>query len=340
MAGFSIVELLVGMALTGILLGGVVAIFVGSRTSYATADRAAQIQQIGRTALDQLTRDIRAAGFTGCARSQQVATSTLADGDEIAWNVLDTPVRGYQFIGPTRWSPTLDPSNAPYIGVGSDVLILRGPKRNAATIRLRQTMLEEGDDLQAPPAALVGWVEGDTVLAHSCEARSYFVATAIADGVIAHSQRAPSGSSPGNATANLGYIFGTDAELTPIQTAMYYVGPSSQSARTASSLWRRINADTPVEIARGVEEMQLQFGVDVTGDAVIDDYVTADSVQDWRAVRSVAVALLVHSAETATDTPQNAPGRLLDVESPHTEDGRMRESFTTIATLRNASLAR
>jgi hypothetical protein len=81
--------------------------------------------------------------------------------------------------------------------------------------------------------------------------------------------------------------------------------------------------------------MQLQFGVDASGDGVPDALLAADAVEDWRAVRSVSIALLVHSAPGAGgDGDENF--RLLDVRVAAGGDGRLRKSFVATATPRNA----
>jgi len=51
--GFSIVELMVAVAISLLLLTGVVAIFVSSKTSYETNERFSRIEENGRFALDR-----------------------------------------------------------------------------------------------------------------------------------------------------------------------------------------------------------------------------------------------------------------------------------------------
>jgi type IV pilus assembly protein PilW len=119
-----------------------------------------------------------------------------------------------------------------------------------------------------------------------------------------------------------------------VQTTVYYVAPS-RSADASASLWRRAGPEAPQELAAGVEQMQLQFGVDASGDGVPDALLAADAVEDWRAVRSVSIALLVHSAPGAGgDGDENF--RLLDVRVAAGGDGRLRKSFVATATPRNA----
>ena len=50
--GFSVIELMVAMAISLLLLGGVISIFVSSKSSYETNERLSRIQENGRFALN------------------------------------------------------------------------------------------------------------------------------------------------------------------------------------------------------------------------------------------------------------------------------------------------
>jgi len=61
--GFSIVELLVALAIVGLVLGAIYAVFTSSNRSYHTQDRVVDTQQGLRVGLDFMVRDIRLAGL-------------------------------------------------------------------------------------------------------------------------------------------------------------------------------------------------------------------------------------------------------------------------------------
>ena len=61
--GFTIVELLVAMAIVGLVLGAMYAVFTSSNRSYHTQDRVVDTQQGLRVGIDFLIRDIRLAGL-------------------------------------------------------------------------------------------------------------------------------------------------------------------------------------------------------------------------------------------------------------------------------------
>jgi type IV pilus assembly protein PilW len=329
--GFSLVEIMVALALSLLLLAGVVAIFASSRASYEATDHLARVQENGRFALDQLVRDIRSAGFVGCARSPTYLSTSLNDNAVLQWNFLDGPVRGYQYTSAATWLPALDTSvTSP--ADGSDVLVLRIPKPDAEPLRLQSPMASNTSDLVVPNVTTSGLQVGDVALAYSCEAQSVFQVTGFAGGVIAHATTA---GVPGNANDNLGYTYRLNAEVLPMQTVIYYIR-QGLTAGAGTSLWRRVALNDPEELVEGVEQMQLEFGVDTSGDSVVDSYVTADAVTDWGSVYSVRVALLQRSLqEYGTDVDTRTYQLLNEPIVAAPGDRRLREIFSTTASIRN-----
>jgi len=318
------------MALSLLLLGGVIAIFASSRVSYETNDKLARIQENGRFALDQLVRDIRSAGFVGCARAPTYVSTSLNNSNLLQWNFLDGPVRGFQATD-DAWDPALDASLSA-AAAGSDVLVLRIPRREAQPLRLT-TSMASGTDALTVPAVTNGVRVGDIALAYSCEAQAYFQVTSFAGGRIEHASL--SALQPGNSSDDISYAFRENAEVIPVQTVAYFVAPSTADAN-ATSLWRRTALNNPEELVEGIERMELQFGLDTNGDSVVDQYVTADAVDtNWASVFSVRVALLVRSLQEYGADVDRRQYQVLDAVVPAPADRRLREVFTATANLRN-----
>ena len=333
--GFSLVELMVAMTLSLMLLGGIVAIFSSSRASYETTDRLSRIQENGRYALDQVVTDIRSAGFVGCARVPTYVSSSLNTATDVKWNFLDSSIRGYQFISTNSYSPTIAAADIPSAADNSDVLVVRRPKRDAQPLRLQADMGAGSANLTVPNTTSSGLNADDIALLYSCEAQAVFQVRSFSGGVITHAVGGGSATAPGNASGDVNFAFRRNAEVVPVETVIYYIRASSTGAVGATSLWRRIGANTPEELIEGVEQMQLRFGVDTTGDSRVDTYVTANSVTDWNAVYSVEVALLVRSLEEYGLDLDRETYQLLDASIPAPNDRRMREVFTATVGIRN-----
>lgn len=147
---------------------------------------------------------------------------------------------------------------------------------------------------------------------------------------------------PYHASANLFYI-GTGGDGVPQLLCRY---PSRQGNRVRS------DAHTAGTLVRGVETMQLRYGVDIDGDGALDRFVPADAWHaqgpaGWHRVRAVQIALVVRG-----DRPTLAPGtvqtlRLFPMDGTDTADAYTfqptthprlrRRAFLTTVRLRNPS---
>jgi type IV pilus assembly protein PilW len=340
--GFSVVELMVAVTLSLILLGGVVTLFASSRRSYESNDHLARIQETGRFALDQIVRDIRSAGYLGCAKEAPFKNTLTAGTNDLIWNFA-SPAYGFQSTG-TAWSPTIDSTLVPTAAaVDSDVLVLRAPDPDAQTKRVSVLMASTSDSLTVSPAA-PAYKQGDTLLVTDCNATATFEVTGYAGGVIAHAATgpatAPTGgvASAGNSAADLGYAFQEGALVIPVRTVIYYVRQSTTAAN-GNSLWRRIGNNAPEELVEGVDSLQLLFGLDTNADRIVDTYVAADAVTNpnWPNVISVRIGLLVRSLDQYGKNP-DVPHSVLGVPIPAAGDNRERLVFTSTAALRNKAL--
>jgi type IV pilus assembly protein PilW len=67
--GVTLVELLIAMALSGLVLGAVVNTFMAQRRSYALQEQVTAMTQGTRAALEMVTRDVRMAGYNPAGTS-------------------------------------------------------------------------------------------------------------------------------------------------------------------------------------------------------------------------------------------------------------------------------
>jgi type IV pilus assembly protein PilW len=355
--GFSLVELMVAMALSLVLLAGVVAVFASSRATYETTDRLSHIQDSGRFALGSIARDLRSAGYLGCARSAQL-TNALNTPTALLWNFA-LPVQGFD-AQEGAWEPELDTGDDSVVSgaaPGSDVLVVRLPRGEFEPVRAVEGtfMSATTDDIVIEDVTPALIEAGDIVQVSDCNARAVFQVVANTAGVISHGEVAAAGELPGNAKGDIGYAFTDLAELVPIQSVIYYLGEGSASAGESTSeaggtgsapassaapssaaslsLWRRVSGSgEPEELVEGVESMQLLFG-EANGSNVT--YRPAGAVVDWRQVRTVRVALLVRSLSEYGSDVDHGDYEVLDETVADPGDRHLRQVFTTTVGIRN-----
>ncbi len=341
LSGFTVVELLVAVAISILLLAGVMTLFANSRTGYERNDRLAQIQENGRFALEMIARDVRAAGYWGCAKrtAAKPLKNTLAGSSGLLWNYA-IPIEGFDATS-TAWSPSISsvaPLNTDGAVIGNDILVVRGPQWNRIPQRLQASMTTGTSTISVyQNSSYPTMSAGDIAIAASCDQASVFKVTSVTPGssgspdVIAHTS--PGTPAAGdNSSADIGNRFYADiAEVFPVQTTVYFVKAST----TGNSLFRRIGTNAPEEIIPGVDSFQLQYGVDTNADRLADDYLSAGSVTNWDQVVSVRVGLLVRSLDSYGPDIDAQTRTLLDASIPAFNDRMQRQMFTTTATVRN-----
>lgn len=339
---------MVAIALSLILLAGVLAIFASSRTTYETTDRLSRLQENGRFALDSIVRDLRSAGYMGCNRNAPF-NNALNESSNVMRNFA-IPVEGFEADGGGVFTPALDLTVVESPDPDSDVLVVRRPQGDFEPVRVLEYtgyMKVETDPVMVEDLTPQLIKAGDIVQISDCANRAVFEVTANTAGTITHEEAAApilDGDGEvietplGNQSTSLGFAFTDDAELVPVQTVIYYLRASTTPAAAgdppAISLWRRVSGGgPPEELVEGVERMQVMFGVTDSGKVA---YKRASEVgADWSKVKTVRVALLVRSlSQYGADTDEQDYDLLGDVV-PAPGDRHLRQVFTTTVDIRN-----
>jgi type IV pilus assembly protein PilW len=97
-------------------------------------------------------------------------------------------------------------------------------------------------------------------------------------------------------------------------------------------------SSTVVEIAEGVENLQVLYGVDNDADNQVDQYVNAAQVSSWGRIVSVQLAILVRSLSKVKNQKEAKTFTLLDNMAISVNDKYQRAVFSTIVRLRNVQL--
>jgi type IV pilus assembly protein PilW len=109
MKGFSLVELMIALALGSMVTAGVVQLFSANSETHNLLIGQSRMQESGRFALDFIGRDIRKAGYRGCFSGGTSLVITLADEDFLPYEFdLREGIRGYNATGLNAWNPSLN----------------------------------------------------------------------------------------------------------------------------------------------------------------------------------------------------------------------------------------
>ena len=330
--GLSLVELMVALVISVFLLGGVVQVYTANKSTYRFSEAMSRIQENARFALDTMARDLRMAGFWGCA------TFDPADPSNIQ-NNLDPGGAGYDpqihdFVGqPPVAGTENDGLN------GSDSIRIRGSQPGQANI-VSPYNSPTSADIFINQANFVQ--PGDLVLLTNCRGADIFQVTNTTSGGGAAKQAVIHNSgtgSPGNTVGSAGcaganpnclsQTYGGDSSLLKLQSVRYFI---ANGASGEPALWRDFNG-TNQELIDGVEQMQILYGIDTDDTDTPNQYVTSDNVADWNEVVTVRLMLLLRSPENVSlDAPQTYRFNNANQVAP---DNRLRQAISTTIALRN-----
>lgn len=327
--GVTLIELMIAMVLGLLIVAAVSAVYLSSKQTFRANDNLARVQENVRTAFDTLTHDIRESAFYGCAGQDTVKNQTFINALNNNTRLLfdfKYPVYGYEAISTSAWNATPDSDIVSPL-TGRDILVVRTIAEGGGPI-----VEQDKAKLTLSVSENSGIVVGDLLLANNCQTVAVFQATAVATNAKLDVVSAGLGAqTPGNLLNN--FLKSTpfkDGELRRIVTRVYYI---ADNAAGLPSLFVLPSNGAAQEIAEGVEDMQVSYGVDTDGNYSADSYLAANAVDalgdGWTRVVSVSVTLTYISPEDhiATTSQSNAMGT--------GKDSRMRRQISTIITLRN-----
>lgn len=327
--GVTLIELMIAMVLGLLIVAAVSAVYLSSRQTFRANDNLARVQENVRTAFDALTHDIREAAFFGCAGQDPLKTGKFLNALNNNTRLLfdfQYPVYGYEAISTSAWNETPDSDIVSPL-TGRDILVVRtvieggGPIVERDKVNLKLSVSENS-----------GIIAGDILLANTCEHAFVFQATSVATNAKLDIISAAVGvQTPGNSTNSFLKIPPLqDGELRRIVTRVYYI---ADNAAGLPSLFLLPSNGAAQEIAEGVEDMQISYGIDTDGNYGADSYVAANAIdkldKGWNKVVSVSITLTYISPEDhiTTTSQSNAMGT--------GKDSRMRRQISNIIALRN-----
>ena len=371
-SGFSLVELMIAMVLGLILIGGMVSIFSSNHSSSRLNHAIATIQENARFALDVISRDVRMAGFQGCApiTGRSISVKAIdAPFDDPLLGLAASSIWGSRVESATNWDPE------PPWGASFSV-----PSSNQAVAGTNVLALQFGDSttyaLNAPVgittpstsgliqiagnAVDVNINEGDLAIIADCQGGDLFRVTATTPvGTtavnIAHATGAATNSS-GSLTAEYGNttLLLNQALVMRFNSHIYYVGDTgidNSEGDNITALYLQtypfVTANPPVELVQGVEHLAISFSqIDALGS--IRQVDAGNSAFDASQVQSVRIGILMASHDAIADmddaktymlagtavAPEGSTSTLPGAVT-HPADRRFRLAFNTTVKVRN-----
>jgi type IV pilus assembly protein PilW len=278
--GVSLIELMVAMTIGLIMIAGAVTVFSKTREVYSSMEATARLQETARYAMSVIESDVRMANYWGLISRPDLftnnATSSAPFNPSVSNNcgadstyVTDT---GTYLTGTNNaYSLTCGAYGSGAV-TGSDVLI----SRRVSATRIAQS------------AAGVSKYQNYLLVESSRTAAEIFKGDASGTIPAAYAQSDTSGEPP-------------RADTRQLMVNAYYLSNDSSVATGFPSLRRKTLIKGPAiqddEIAPGVEDFQVQIGVDTTGDRNADVFVNPGSVPAGGTVVAARIWLRIRAQD-------------------------------------------
>jgi type IV pilus assembly protein PilW len=327
--GISIIEIMISIAISLILLAGIMQIMFTNKQTYRVQEAFARLQENGRFAVNFLAKDIRMAGFFGCSSAVDAPNNIVdLDQDGVAdaiSNFNGNGLSGYEYANlPLALNSTVSLAAADVL---SNTDIIQIKRATNTGLNIDEPSYQNDANIKLDPVLAQGmFAQNDILFVTDCQASDIFAATGVSvNGNGANSHLDISHGNNANLDPKLSRIYQNDAEVMKMVSHLYYLGTNSagEPALFRASLGNN-GAIAKEELVEGVEDLQLLYGEDTTGDHVVNVYEDASSVSDFTKVVSVRITLTVRTIEDNIAAQTTAAG-----------DKRLRRTFTTSVTIRN-----
>ena len=302
--GFSMVELMIAMAIGLVVTAGIGTVYIGGKQSYQMQNSLTALQENGRFGLTTLTQDLRRAGYyngnadtasMGGSAPPVAAANSCNTGDSTWGRMIERQVFG------------LDDTNSPYdVGcipdseyIGSDVMVVRY-------------------------ASPVGVTDAEM----AADPNRLYLRSTLFTGLVFKGVDRATNTIPDD-----------PQRVSELVAQAYYVGNSTlqcQSVAVPTLFRQQLSANgTPeqLEIARGVERFQVQYGVGNAGS--VTQYLDADNVTDWDQVVAVRVWLLLRADCPETGYTNTSSYTMGDQAAYAPADAYRRQLYSATTMLRN-----
>lgn len=342
--GVSLVELMIALALGAALIAGIIQVFTSNNAAFRLQQNSARVQENARFGFHFLATELRQAGFAGCGGSANNDSILDSSGDQYEYMFdYSKAVEGYDLSEESLPGdlPTL--SKTPK--ANSEVFVIRRAGTGTLTAAENQPSNKAAN---FKTSELHDFDSGDILTISDCQnSWTFQVSNANQKNktVVANKGK----GTPGNKEKLTKAELGADWSISRSYAVFYYLVGASNSASGQPALYRQINEKDGEELVAGVENMELEYGLDTdieptgsdcsveAGDGEVDKYKTAAKIDDtnceWAQVVGARVSLLLRSQSDQV-MPDGQTLQFAGTDETF-NDGRLRHVMNTTITFRN-----
>lgn len=310
--GLSLIELMIAMTIGLVLLAGVVLTVTNSSRTQQEIERLGRQIENGRYAMQLFQEQVPHAGYYGeyydirePSSMPDPCSTNVSDIDD----ALGLPIQGYDSVS---GNPSLTCLSDGEHRDGTDILVLRRASTSTTPIG-------------------------------GLTANEVYIQSLSINKVVAQAAGTEDAGSPGS--FDLEKLDDTPANIRKLRTDIYFIGAGDDGVPTLKR--KTMVADGTLGwqeelLATGIEQMQVEYGVDTDENGTAHDYDTDPStVAEWTDVIAVKLHLVVRN-ERPTPGYTNAKTYDLGLEGTYDppDDGYRRRAYVSAIRAANPSMRR
>jgi type IV pilus assembly protein PilW len=325
--GLSLIELMISLTIGLLLLAGISSLIVNQSKSRADLEKVTRQIENGRYAIYQIQNDAQLAGFYGEFSNQGstaiTTPATLPDpcvpvsaGSTVADLLAALPlhVQGYQAVAAPLTNCLLAANHL----AGTDILVVRRAGTEVITSVL-------------PAAAPTGQIYLQSTLAGAVMGTDSSAAATWT------TLKKKDGVTNGDIRKWLVHIYFVSPCRTPAGAACAATDDNNNPIPTLKRLeLNSAGGFTVTPLAEGIENLQIEYGVDTDNDGAPDSFVTAPATTaDWYNVMALKVHVLARNTEITVGHRDDKTYVLGGTTIAPTNDQYQRHVFSTLVRLIN-----
>lgn len=312
--GLSLIELMVAITIGLILLAGVIQLFTSNKQTYRVQAAMARVQESGRLAMQVLTQDVRMADFWGCNRTAGTVTNNLKDDAAF----LGADARDGGLFG------TDDSEGTPSATNRADTVTLQGAFGAGIPV-----ISSTGIKFTVPVGNKLN--QYDPIVVADCVSSDLVQITGANPDTTGEVVGGTGTTTPPGNTTPVVKAYQSDAQIYVPRRIQYSIRDDATTGERG--LYLSIDGAAAMMLVEGVEDMQILYGYDTSGDLVADQYVSAATLNtaataaarfdQWAKVVTIRVEMTVRSEDN------------IAAEKTTAGDRRLRRSFASTIAIRN-----
>lgn len=316
-SGFSLIELMIASTLGLLILTTMISVFVSTSQTRNEVDKSNRQIENGRFAVEMLREDIQLAAFYGDYLPTSTVTWTVPDPCTLIVNDMGFTT-GNVPVGIQGYADAItEPACVTNRKAGTDILVIRRVSTKMLRIDADDNGTRDANTTNEDGSAGISVVDlgkGHYFQVSNCSdipTENSYVMSKDPTAFGLHGVK-PVGTPASCMNGGLSpvrqylvriYYVATCNNCSPSDgiPTLKMVELKPDTAICATTGTAACGSMETVSIAEGVENLQLEYGIDTTNDGTPDSYSTAPAAADWKNALSVKIFLLARNTETTAD---------------------------------------